>query len=327
MNTMDKLVDLRYALRTKRITIKEDLFGTPTWLKPTCLQLDTQTACSLKCDYCNPQNCFLQEKNFLGQKKGGKMEMSVIDRVLETLRKEKVFINYARPFMNGDPLLEPRLYTITQKIKDALGCRIDVFTNGVEYKNRMILKNPYLNDIRFTISASYWVLYQKVHGRNRFADAVRTLKWVDENKKWYQRIWVNFVLYDKNAHDLPYWRKMFAKYRQDVRPLHEGGDREKSGNLDDFAEELARRREEAKRQLIAQNRPCNCFANMSISYEGKLLQCCDVSYEHNWGHVEEIDLMETWNKRLDMGLNHKGCQNCSQRNPNWKELFERYVWS
>ncbi|MCW4015311.1 MAG: hypothetical protein NWF06_02990, partial [Candidatus Bathyarchaeota archaeon] len=240
--------------------------------------------------------------------------MSAIEHLTGELKRNKVFINFARPFMNSDPTLEDRLPKICAIIKKNLGSRIDVFTNGVLYNKRHLLVDKNIDDIRFTISASNPVLYNEVHGKPLFSKAVETLNWVKNNKLWHHRIWVNFVLFEKNAHDLSNWQNMFAEFKQDIRVLHYGEDRLTSTTVSRGSEALLRKYRKALiNKLITYNRPCACFENMAISYDGRFMQCSDVSYEHNWGHVEEIDIMEKIAKRLDVGLNHEGCKGCTQK--------------
>ena len=49
-------------------------------------------------------------------------------------------------------------------------------------------------------------------------------------------------------------------------------------------------------------------------------------YKHNYGHVEETDILEAWHKKLDIGLNHSACHGCNLKNPEWQQIFEEYVW-
>ena len=317
-----KFVDLKHKLRTSRTRIYKVLNGKPLWAcQPGVLQIDTTTRrCPLDCVYCNPQHNFIESSDDL--------PISTIEHVASELQRNKLFINFARPFMNSEPTLENRLSEICAILKKYLGCRIDVFTNGVLYNKRRMLVDKNIDDIRFTISASEAELYNEVHGKPLFSKALETLNWVKDNKKAHHRIWVNFVLFDKNAHDLPQWQKLFTDFKQDVRVLHYGENRLTSSIVAKGSEALLEKyRKNMINTIIAQERPCACFENMAISFNGRFMQCSDIAYEHNWGHVEEIDIKETIAKRLEVGLNHEGCKGCTQKNPHWKELFEKYVWS
>ncbi|MCW4035374.1 MAG: radical SAM protein [Candidatus Bathyarchaeota archaeon] len=319
---LSSLVDLKHRFRTSRARIHKILKRKPLWAcQPGVLQIDTTNRrCPLNCVFCNPQHNFIDSS--------GDLPLSTIEHVASELKRNGIFINYARPWMNTDPTVENRLPEICAILKKHLGCRIDLFTNGVLFKKRHMLVDENVDDIRFTISAANADLYNEVHGRPLFSEAVKTINWVKNNKLRHHRMWVNFILFEKNAHDLHNWQEMFADFKQDIRVLHYGEDRLTSSNVAQGSEDLlSTYRKGLINKLIAQERPCTCFENMAISYNGKFMQCCDISYEHNWGHVEEIDIQEAINKRLDVGLNHEGCKGCVQKNPHWKELFEEHVWS
>jgi len=230
--------------------------------------------------------------------------------------------------MNTDPLLEKRMPTITKIIHKKLKCQILISTNGVLYSQRHLLRDPYITDVCFTISAATPELYQKVHGKPLFDQAVKTLFWLHKSKFWNQRIWLRYILFGDNLHELEAWKKMFQMFPQEVRPLHYGGDRNVSNKLKATLDEKISAYYNKQQHFFKNNNlPCNCFHNLSIGYDGSFMQCCDLPYKYNWGHVEEIDLLETWQKRLELGLNHIGCRQCNQKNPDWEALFEKYVWA
>ncbi len=255
------------------------------------------------------------------------MDFGTAKFLVRVLRENKVFINYARPWMDSDPLLEKRLPDFVKLLKKGLGCRIDIFTNGVATKNKHLLINPHIDDIRFTISASNPDLYAKVHGKPLFEKAMETLYFVNSHRYWHQRLWINFILFDDNAFDLENWKNRFKDFRQDVRCLHVGCGQNQSNKLNAPNKLLEDYRSQFELRLAKYELPCSCFHNMAISFEGKLMQCCVAPYSQNYGHVEEIDLLEAYRKRLDVGLNHPACVDCNQKNPEWRELFEKYVWT
>jgi len=247
--------------------------------------------------------------------------------VADELSQNKVHINVVYPFMNSDPLLETRLPTIVRLLKKKLHCLILISTNGVLYKRRHLLRDHNINDVCFTISAADNSTYAHVHGKPLFKNVLKTLLWIANYKFWNQRIQLRYILFKGNVDSLAKWQKLFKGYIQEVRPLHWGESRDKSVELQDSEyPPLKRYREMQIKKFQRLRVPCNCFHNLAISFDGKFMQCCDLPYEYNWGHVEEIDLMETWRKRLDLGLNHPACKGCSQINPDWKQLFEKYVW-
>jgi len=312
---------LARGLRIRRAYLYKKIYGKPMWAdQPVSLNLDTQNKCSLNCEYCNPQHLFVKDHAM--------MPLSALDRLLSVLKENKKFIIYVCAEGNGDPLFEPRMPQICKLIKQKLKrTRIDVFTNGVEYGNRKYLYTPYLDDIRFTISAANPILYAQVHRRPRFHEAVKTLQWFTDNKFFHQRLWVNFVLYRRNIHDLANWQRLFKGYYQDVRALHLGDSRKQSSQLDSTDEILNFHRKLFIDKLIKTETPCSVFHGIGVSAYGTYMQCIDLPYEYNWGHIEEIDILETYRKRLDIGLDYPGCRGCNQKNPHWRELFEKYVWN
>jgi len=294
----------------------------PLWtIQPESLQLDTTNKkCSLNCVYCNPQANFIKYGT-------GELPLSTIESLVDTLCQGKVQINATYPFMNSDPLLETRLPTIVKMLKKKLHCSILIRTNGVLYKRRQLLRNRGINHVCFTISAVDSSTYERVHGKPLFQKALKTLRWITKHKFWNQRIQLRYILFKGNVHNLVKWQKLFKGYIQEIRPLHWGESRDKSVELQDDENPVLSKYREMQLQKFGRLRvPCNCFHNLAISFDGKFMQCPDLPYEYNWGHVEEIDVMETWRKRLDLGLNHKGCRGCIQVNSDWEQLFEKYVW-
>lgn len=298
-------------------------FGVPLWTRqPITLQFDTTIRkCPLNCIYCNVQSLFMPENpNSLD------LSLSTIEYVCEQLVRLKWRVDYAYAYMNSDPLCDLRLPTINKILKKKLDCNILVSTNGVSYSRRHLLSDSNLNDVRFTISAASPEMYAKVHGKPLFHMALKTLCWLQHNKKWNQHLGVRFIAFKDNLKELPRWKRFFSDMTQEVRPLHFGCDRKTSASLSEghpFMKVLyGVQQEYFKRKRL----PCNCFHNLAVSYDGKIMQCCDLPYEYNWGHVEEVDFEEVWHKRLELGLNHPGCRGCNQKNADWKRLFEEYVW-
>jgi len=310
------------AIRYTKSFLRKHLYLRPLWtVQPCSLQLDTTNKkCTLNCVYCNPQASFIKYGI-------GELPLSTIESVADELCRNKIQINDVYPFMNSDPLLEIRLPAIVNLLKKKLQCLILVSTNGVLYSRRHLLRNRDINDVCFSISAADESTYNYVHGKPLFQNVLKTIDWITQNKFWNQRIQLRYILFKENVDNLGKWQKLFKGYIQEVRPLHWGETREQSDQLRDSEHPLLKHyRELQLRKFKRLRAPCNCFHNLAISFDGKFMQCSDLPYEYNWGHIEEIDLMETWRKRLDLGLNHEACRSCNQMNPDWKQLFEKYVW-
>jgi len=302
--------------------VKTKTANKPMWaFQPSSLQLDTTNKrCTLNCVYCNPQNLFVDS----GQ---GDLPLETIDYIVNELKRNKFLVNNFYPFMNSDPLLETRLPAIVEMAKKALHCSTLISTNGVLYSRRHLLADKNINDVCFTVSAATNELYEKIHGKPLFDNVLATISWLKRNKHWNQRINLRYILFGQNLHELESWKKLFSEFNQEIRCLHCGGDRNQSNTLEVDNRVIEKYRRDKFTALVEGGEPCNCFGNLAISYDGRIMQCCDLPYEHNWGHVEEVDLAEVWNKRLDIGLDHPGCRGCVQKNPHWRELFEKFVWN
>ncbi len=299
---------------------KESKNKKPLWaVQPTHLQLDRKkNRCTLNCEYCNPQNWMTKTEQ--------QLPLTTVDHVCKYLKNKKIRLNFAYPWMNSDPLLDEQLTDVSSIIVKHLKCPIGISTNGVAYGRRHLLVNPNFYEVNFTISAPNPELYAQVHGKPLFNSALKTLYWLKQNKHWRQSIQVRYVLYPRNASEFTTWQNMFKEFKQDVRCLHYGDERKQSAALEGYSSLLEHYREIQKVRYAKYELPCNCFGNLNISTDGKIMQCCDLPDTMNYGHVEEVDILEAYQKRLERGLDVEGCKTCNQKNANWRELFEKYVW-
>ncbi len=317
--------DLNAKYRVKRVQFHRTIFRKPMWVNhPTVIQFDTQNICNAKCIYCNPQGTFI--------KKQGKLPLKTIDTVLKFAKDKGWFINHVPAFMNGDPLLELRLPTITQMIKSYCGARVIIFTNGIAYNNRHLLLDKNLDLINFTISAATAETYKKVHGIDKFNEVKKTLYWFQKNKKPHQRIRIVYVLCKENMHELEAWKNLFYCFDQNIRPLFDAGDlkpqSKKAAGDKSFESYLSKASQNTYPTSLKfpMDLPCSCWDSLNISFEGKIMQCMDLPYKFNWGHVDDVDISEVWHKRNELALNHEVCRKCKVKNPRWKEIFERNIW-
>lgn len=307
------------VLNTKRKERKE---RKPLWaIQPVYLQFDRLNArCPLNCEFCNPQNTWYDNKP-------RSLPLSTVDFICKTLREKKVYPHSVIPWMNSDPMLDLDLPKVAKIIRKHLNSVIYISTNGVSYGNRHLLVNPAFYEVSFTISAppNNPDLYERVHGKRLLNQALKTLYWFDENKCWNQNTQVRYVLYPPNAFALGDWQKAFSRFQQDIRCLHHSSEQTQSVCLEAENALLEHYRKLQEDYYIRNNFPCNVFGNLSISVDGYVMQCCDLPPSNNLGHVEEIDVLEAYRKRLDRGLDCEGCRSCNQKNPHWRELFEKYV--
>lgn len=317
--------NLNEKYRVKRVQAHNILHQQPMWVKhPSVIQFDTQNICQLSCIYCNPTHIYNTEH--------GRLPLKTIDYVLRYVRDKHWFINYACPFMNGDPLLELRLPRIAEMIKSYLHSRVLIFTNGVAYENRHMLLSPYIDTIHFTVSAATKETYLRVHGSDEFANAFKTIRWFRDRKQRHQRIIMVFVQCRENTHELEDWKELFYGFDQIVRPLFEGKEKPQSilakGNL--TTEQLF---SHASHQFFPDDRtydnyqPCPCWDSLNISWKGEIMQCMDLPYQYHWGSVYENDIEQVWNRRNLLGTRHEACRTCGMKNPESDEPFSRWIWS
>ena len=319
----EKLKELPFLYDRAVIRSYTFLHNKPLWTKqPLSIQLDTQNHCTLNCVYCNPQGSYI--------KKHGELPLSTIKHVLTYFQNHRLHVSYVRPYMNGDPLLESRLPEITREIKNILNCKVTVFTNGAEpqFKDRLITDS--IDEIRVTVSAATPATYTRIHGKNRFKECLSTIQWLAENRKNHQRLFITFIVCPQNLHELDSWKTLFTRYEQDVRGLHLTSEQPQSNHVKGNSQLNTLSKHSTNTSLhthkYSGSRPCPCFAVLPIGFEGQIMHCCMADYKHNYGHVEETDILEAWYRKLDIGLNHSACHGCNVKNPEWQQIFEEYVW-
>jgi MoaA/NifB/PqqE/SkfB family radical SAM enzyme len=294
--------------------------GYPKWLdQPLAIRIDTQNRCNLKCTYCNPQGSYVKGKV-------GQLPMTTIQYVLNYFRDRSLKIAFVKPYMNGEPLLEPRLKQIAQTIVETLGCRVEVYTNGSIYKNRELLRSPYIDTVKFTISAGTQETYNLVHGRDLYYHALHTLRWLQKYKFPHQRIVVNFVQVKENVAELPLWRQNMKGLEQNVLILHEGTGQHQSASVEKIAEsEAMSESSHHKSKAVSLDRLCSNWGGLDISFDGNIMECCDAPYKYNYGSVLDHDILEIWKEKNRLGLDHPACKHCNLKHPNWRQIHDRYV--
>jgi len=319
MNHISKNSLLVQGIKKAGGTIYRLIHGHPKWIDfPVSIQFDTHNYCQLECIYCNPQGSF--------QINQGTMSLETIKTVLKYFSGYDVDV--VSPWMNGDSLLETRMPTITEMINKYIpSARVDVFTNGVAYNSKHLLIDENIDVIRFTISAVSEEMYTRIHGKPFLNQVLKTLDWITYNKLAHQKIILNFIPTGYNLCELEEWKKVFAKYEQDIRPIHEGVDQRMSTSAKEglkFEDALKLSQNPQIRQLKFYGKPCVCWHNLSISWEGKIMQCPIVPYQFNYGKVGEIDILDVWKKRLEIGLDATCCKECNIKAPNWREILDKY---
>lgn len=294
------------------------LHGNPKWVDfPTTLQLDTHNYCNLQCIFCNPQGSFQIPK--------GTMSMEMIEYIFTYFKGYE--IDYIKPYMNGDGLLEQRLDHITALAKKYIPyAKTETNTNGIAYENRELLVDKNLDSVRFTISANSPEMYEHMHGKPYFNRALQTLYWFKKHKKSNQEIILNFILTGDNRSELESWKKRFSEFKQDIRPLHIGLEQANSNqakaNLS--LQEATKLAGIPYPLTFSEDRPCNAYHNLAFSWNGYILHCCTAPYHQNYGKLGEVDLLAIWKQQFIKGLDRPCCKACNYKNLHWRAIFKKY---
>ena len=194
--------------------IKRKLFKTPRWVSgPTCLQFDTHNYCNLSCLHCNVK----QDGSFNLDR--GTMKDDTYIKVIEYFRDSKVNV---ATFMNGEPLMEPRLDYFNNLAGKISKSKIILDTNGTLYEHRYKLLNENIKTVRVTINSSDPDTYELIHGKRLMWEAIKTLEWVHDKKRNDVELAINHIVNKHNVHELGEFLDFFKGYTINVFPVHYG---------------------------------------------------------------------------------------------------------
>jgi len=311
------------------------------WLDyPNVIQVDTSNKCGpqycgILCEYCYPQHQIAK-----GIRPYMDMPMEGIEWIVDEMKRDGREMGFVDWFLNGDATTDDRLPDIYRLSKQRCPwLRTQNFTNGVLYEKRDMLVDQNLDMIAFTISAHTPNLYRKVHGGDRFNDAIKTLEWVLENRHKHQEVEVHMVLTRQNIHTTEEWYHFFSKYpdlNRIISPLVASLDNKPSEKaLDNLTLEdqenvivdvAGERGRMWTRELIGDSKPCVLWDNMSIDVEGYILQCCNwcdpthINYGTIWEAMrEDCTLKEIWKERLANRMRNPLCRSCNMKHPGWRQ--------
>lgn len=232
-------------------------------------------------------------------------------------------IDIIRPFLNGDSMLETRLKEIIYLANKYIPyARVDIFTNGVAYENRHLLVDENLDTVRFTFCAASKKMYKHIHGASAYHKALKTIRWFRDHKLSKQKIFINFIIVKDNEDELEAWHKLFAEFDRDVRPLHVGYGQTSSQAVESsvvYQQYLMNKLRPSEERL------CCTWQNLSVSWDGYILQCPIVPYECNYGKIEDVDLLNVWKRRMKLGLDNQYCEGCNLKGIGWRKLYDKYL--
>jgi len=306
--------------------IKRKLFKIPRWVSgPTCIQFDTHNYCNLSCLHCN-----VKQGGSFNLERGAMKDETYI-KVLEYFRNSGIDI---ATFMNGEPLLEPRLDYFNNLAGSISKSKVILDTNGTLYEHRFKLLNKNLKTVRITINSSDPDTYELIHGKRLLSEAIKTLKFISQRKSQDMELAINHIVNKHNVHELEDFLSFFREYPINVFPVHYAESQKDSlEHKTDEIKELFRVSPEGRSRAIsypnqikmANGDPCQCFNILGIGQKGEIMQCVDFPATHNYGNIHDTDILTAWKERLKNGMDNECCNSCSVRYDNWQELMKKWA--
>lgn len=309
----------------------------PTWVRvPESLQIDTHNYCSCRCEYCN-----VKEGGSFNIPRG-RMPTEMIRYIIDYWGKFKE-MKLIAPFVNGEPMLDKRLFDICDyTMKHSYAYNL-IDTNGTPYENRHLLLHQNLKIVRFTISANTPETYKKVHGVPLFHKAIKTFEWFNKNRLPNQNIVLHFIVTRNNEHEIDEWTERFDGFLRTIFPLHrmEGiqlDSEESLGNKTEWVQTASQSMEEWKKtrplmiypdgkkqkDVIPRYKTCQGMS-YAVMWDGTIMHCTDAPPKYNYGHVYEKDMLEAWHERNKARITNPVCIACNAKRPDWKEILRKYM--
>lgn len=282
----------------------------PTWHTfPRSIQLNTHNYCNLACVYCNVK----QDGAY--KKPRGKMETKIFYNLLEALEPYSRYVEVISTFMNGEPLLEPRLEEFNDELlRHPYSNVLD--SNGTLPDKAPLLIHPAVRTIRISLSADNPELYKKIHGVDYFNEVNETLEYLKKHKLRHQNLQINHMICKQNQHRLKHFIQKYRNYDITVFPLHSGPLQENSIKHDtDLLDEPQKYKDGRNRGSIwdrsLKYKPCQCWDLQGIGKHGEIMHCVDYPEEYNYGTIYNRDLKEAWQLKQRTYTTHELCRSCS----------------
>ena len=335
--------------------LKSKLSGKPYWWSdfPLILNFDPCNFCGQKyskigpCQWCLPQNEIMRGKRCYAE-----MPWEQIEWILHNVDKYGAGMREAvrrgwgggswDPFYDGDPLANTRLPEILSLGKKIVkGVNTEIFTCGSLTENAwMICEN--VDKLHVTLSAHNAEQYRKVHHGDRFENVLKTMHYITDHHKSYQKLIVNHVTTKTNIGYLREWHDLmkmeFPEWERQIVPLITSPDnvyaQEALGDLtlDQQEEAISKLDPHA---IVHHNapclrQPCQLWGNMTILVDGTIVECCNWYdlVRHNYGNIKDYmangyDLHDAWMMRLANKHNNVVCQSCSMKRPDAKKYLNK----
>ena len=293
----------------------------PVWsIAPEYLQLDVNSGkCNNRCVYCNvnPDAAYATKPR--------DMPTSIYRDALKATRPFRHILRGVACWMNGDPILEPRLDEMHNQVAQH-GYYGIVDSNGTIPSRAENLMHPAVRTIRISLSAHTPELYRIVHGADHYHQVQETLEYLRSHIRPYQRLYINHMICRQNKDHVQDFLEQFTDYTIQLFPLHTSPLQQNSlDNLANFEKTTRVHPDGTQTDMhasIRRDRPCQCWNLQGIGPDGEIMHCIDYPAEYNYGTIYDRSLQEAWRKRNQAGVQHPLCPECNLLFPEWRDAID-----
>jgi len=213
------------------------------------------------------------------------------------------------PYNSGDTMLETRMPKIVEIIRKYNDSPIVLFTNGTVYANRELLLG--VDEVHFTISATTRETYARIHGRDLYNEAVKTIEWL-ETQPNHPKIVTTFVMIKDNIHELPLWREQWKRFEHSISPVVNKP--ELKLPLEVELANCTRLFDPEKTDL-----PCAFWDVLLVQLNGEVQMCCGGGPGVFGNAHYDVPLLTSWRNRCMFGIKLLAtyCRRCQFRSREW----------
>ena len=277
---------------------------------PIHMQFDPNAFCNLQCSYCYVHQP--ESKWSTRERPTESMSLELIEKLLKQTKGR--WMASLRPFVTGDPLCEPRMPKVVELIKKYNPARIVLYTNGTAYVNRHFLILG-ISEVHFTLSAASRETYRKVHGRDLYREAIKTIEWLEQQPS-HPAIIMNFIITKDNIHELPVWMQQWRRFPQARNRAHGYKESDPESHflkVVQIPDEIPIPED----NVIGcnPNLPCSFYDNAIVTADGNLHLCCLSGI--TFGNVKDEPLEVLWQRRCANKGDNDDCRNCLFKGRNW----------
>lgn len=277
---------------------------------PIHLSFDPNMNCNLQCQFCyihHPNSKWVS-----GEYPTRIMPLELMDKMLQQTQGHEMLS--IRPYLNGEPLCEPRMPKIVSLIKQYNDAPIVFYSNGTVYANREFLMLG-IGEVHFTVSAATPETYLKVHGRPLYHEGVKTIEWLEQQPN-HPKIFLKFVITQDNIHELPLWMQQWRRFPQERNLAH-------GYNECDSESHFLKAIQIPDESIVSEDNvigcnpwlPCSFYDNAIITSDGDFRLCCLSGI--SFGNIKDEPLETLWRRRCQNKGENPDCRRCVFKGRNW----------